>query len=78
MMLVPVIGSYASNLDAIISESGIEPAAAKALARSILDKVDDIIIESDPSSKMILHEPYRTIRNSVDEWFFAKSEGDNA
>jgi len=66
-------GSESSNLDTIIGESGLDPVAAKALAQSILDKVDDIIIESDPSPKMVLHEPYRTIRNSVSEWFVAKA-----
>lgn len=38
----------------------------------VIDRVDNAILESDPSPKMILHEPYRTVRNNVLEVFYGK------
>lgn len=34
-------------------------------AELIVDKCADAVIESDPSEKMILHEPYRTVMDNV-------------
>lgn len=34
-------------------------------AKLIVDKCADSVIESDPSEKMVLHEPYRTVMDNV-------------
>lgn len=36
-------------------------------AELVVEKCADTVIESDPSPKAILHEPYRTIMNNVME-----------
>jgi len=34
-------------------------------AELIVDKCADAVIDSDPSVKMVLHEPYRTVMDNV-------------
>ena len=34
-------------------------------AELVVDKCADSVIESDPSEKMVLHEPYRTVMDNV-------------
>lgn len=36
-------------------------------AELIVERCADVVIESDPSEKMILHEPYRTVMHNVME-----------
>ena len=38
-------------------------------AELIVEQCTDIVMRSDPSPKMILHEPYRTICNNIWEHF---------
>ena len=67
MVLAPVV--HGDRLQAMIDESGLEPVAARRLADAILEQVDELIIDCDPNPKMILHEPYRTVLNTVHPWF---------
>jgi hypothetical protein len=39
------------------------------LVELIITEVESIIIESDDSPKMVLHEPYKTIINRIEEHF---------
>lgn len=41
----------------------------RKFAELIIDECLDVIIDSDPSSKMIMNEPYRTIIENVKEHF---------
>lgn len=43
------------------------PTHLAAFVNQLVDDVCDTIIECDPSPKMILHEPYRSIVSAVDE-----------
>lgn len=36
----------------------------------IIDKCLDVVIESDPSTKMIMHEPYKTIMDNISEYWY--------
>jgi len=38
-------------------------------AQLIIDECIDAVIESDPSEKLIVHEPYRSIINAIEEKF---------
>jgi hypothetical protein len=38
-------------------------------AELIIQECIDVVIDCDESPKMILHEPYRTIMNRIDEHF---------
>ena len=40
----------------------------------LLNEIDNALLASDPSPKMILHEPYRTVRNNVLEVFYGDVE----
>ena len=41
----------------------------EVFAQLIVNECCDVVINSDPSPKMILHEPYRTIINNIQEHF---------
>ena len=43
-------------------------------AKLIINECCDVVINSDPSPKMILHEPYRTIMNNIQEHFGVDDE----
>ena len=38
-------------------------------AKLIIQECISVVIDSDPSPKMILHQPYRTIVNNIEEHF---------
>lgn len=38
-------------------------------AELIVEECIDVVLSSDPSPKMIVHEPYRTIMNNIVEHF---------
>lgn len=40
----------------------------------VITEVDNAILLSDTSPKMILHEPYRTVRNNVLEVFYGQGD----
>ncbi len=42
----------------------------KRFADRILEEVTDVICECDPSPKMILHEPYRTVDCAITDHFY--------
>ena len=44
------------------------------LAEQILDEVYDVVHGCDPSPKMIAHEPYRSITNTIDNHFSGSEE----
>jgi len=43
----------------------------------IINHCVDIVLSCDPSSKMIAHEPYRTIINKIFDSFDSEDENDN-
>jgi hypothetical protein len=47
------------------------------ITTTILDEVIDAIHQTDPSPKMIVHEPYRAVANNVVEHFFKVNEHNN-
>ena len=46
-----------------------ENARYEKFAELIVNECCDVVINSDPSPKMILHEPYRTIMINIQEHF---------
>lgn len=56
--------------DAWFSESGDDlENELKKFAELIIDECCDVVINSDPSEKTVLHEPYSTIMNNIIEYF---------
>ena len=51
-----------------------EPDQIRAMIDTILDEVYDTIISQDPSVKLILHEPYRSIAKAVNDYFYEEVE----
>lgn len=45
----------------------VSKAFADKFAELILEEVANVICECDPSSKLILHEPYRTILRAIED-----------
>lgn len=43
-------------------------------AELIINECTDVVIDCDENPKMILHEPYRTIINRINEHFFGVEE----
>lgn len=41
----------------------------KKFANLIIYECCDVVINSDPSEKMVLHEPYSTIMNNIIDYF---------
>ena len=42
-----------------------EPEVIERFVELIVDKCADSVMDYDPSEKMILHEPYRSVMNNV-------------
>jgi hypothetical protein len=62
--------------------ANVDLALIEVFAALIIDGCTDAVIESDPSEKRILHEPYRTVMNNIMEVFYEfedqdEVEGDN-
>lgn len=64
-----------SRIEELAEQSGMTQYVAadnkflERFAELILDDVCDVIIESDPSEKMMLHEPYRSIISDIMQRF---------
>lgn len=52
-----------------MSENFMEPWEYK-FAELIIENCMDIIVECDENPKMIVHEPYRTIVNNIQDYFY--------
>lgn len=48
-----------------VNEEHFRDEIIERFAELIVDRCADSVIESDPSEKMILHEPYRTVMDNV-------------
>ena len=42
----------------------------EAYTELVLTQVTELVMQCDPSSKMVPHEPYITIINSIDDYFY--------
>jgi len=51
------------------NENSLHDEVIHRFADLIVDACADAVIDSDPSVKMILHEPYRTVMRNVMEVF---------
>jgi hypothetical protein len=66
---------YAEHLHGRFHEGHEDPnwdtfvAFQQKFAELIIQECIDVVIDCDESPKMILHEPYRTIMNRIDEHF---------
>jgi hypothetical protein len=64
------LAEKAGFMDSLFSESGDDcETEIKAFAELIVNECCDVVINSDPSPKMILQEPYRTIMINIQEHF---------
>ncbi|MES2367673.1 MAG: hypothetical protein V4563_17485 [Pseudomonadota bacterium] len=59
-----------TRIEILVSESK----SKKELARKMIDEIRAIICDSDPSPKMILQEPYRTILQNIEDYFYESIE----
>lgn len=42
----------------------------EGIIHEVEEVIDNAVIDCDPSPKMILHEPYRTVRNKMSHTFY--------
>jgi len=47
------------------NDQNCDPDVIERFAELVVDKCADAVIDSDPSVKMVLHEPYRTVMDNV-------------
>lgn len=58
------------KLREMIMNKGIIPEDEHySIAEQVIQECIDVVLNSDPSPKMIAHEPYRTIMNNIMEHF---------
>lgn len=42
----------------------------------VMEECQEIVCRSDPSPKMVLHEPYRSVVNNITEHFYGEEENE--
>ena len=54
-----------AHIDCDIESVPYSKQVIEAFVELIVDKCADSVIDSDPSEKLVLHEPYRTVMDNV-------------
>lgn len=63
------IKRLAEQAGCTIDRLGYGEGNLEKFAEIIVAECIDVVLDSDPSPKMIAHEPYRTIMNNIQEHF---------
>lgn len=64
-------------VEILMRKHGIEDTSAfRAFIDELSDEIYDVILNCDPSTKLVAHEPYREIATTVKDYFVKDEEAD--